>query len=160
MRLNKYRLANKIACTQTHKVELDDSIHMFVGLDVHKNCLQAAAVDSRGMLLKEERIPNDIHEIERFFADIRDAKIVIESSSAWYHIYELLSKRYKVVLSNPVKTKAIASAKVKTDRLDALTLANLLITIGKHKLRKCVFSLSLLPLLVTSWVLSQLSSSL
>ena len=52
--------------------------------------------------------------------------IVIESSSAWYHIYELLSKRYKVTLSNPVKTKAIASAKVKTDRLDALTLADLL----------------------------------
>jgi transposase len=67
---------------------------MFVGLDVHKNYLQAAAVDGEGMLLKEQRIPNDVREIERFFADIADAKTVIESSSAWYHIYELLSKRY------------------------------------------------------------------
>jgi transposase len=99
---------------------------MFVGLDVHKNYLQAAAVDDRGILLKEQRIPNDVREIERFFADIHDAKIVIESSSSWYQIYELLSKRYMVVLSNPVKTKAIASAKVKTDRLDAFMLANLL----------------------------------
>jgi transposase len=99
---------------------------MFVGLDVHKNYLQAAAVDKKGMLLKEERIPNDIDEVERFFADIEDAQIVIESSSAWHHIYEHLSRRYQVVLSNPVKTKAIASAKVKTDRLDALMLANLL----------------------------------
>lgn len=99
---------------------------MFVGLDVHKNYLQAAVIDDTGTLLKEGRIPNRIDEIGMFFADVDDAKIVIESSSAWYHIYELLSKRYRVVLSNPVKTKAIASAKVKTDRLDALTLANLL----------------------------------
>jgi len=55
-----------------------------------------------------------------------DAKIVIEASSAWYHIYELLSRRYQVTLSNPVKTKAIASAKVKTDHLHASTLADLL----------------------------------
>ena len=99
---------------------------MFVGLDVHKRYLQAAVVDNEGTILKEARVPNDIKEIERFFADIEDAKIAIESSSAWYHIYELLSKRYRVVLSNPVKTKAIASAKVKTDRIDALTLADLL----------------------------------
>jgi len=99
---------------------------MFVGLDVHKNYLQAAVVDERGILLKEQRIPNDIREIEKFFADMDDAKIVIESSSAWYHIYECLSKRFRVILSNPLKTKAIASAKVKTDRLDALTLADLL----------------------------------
>jgi len=99
---------------------------MFVGLDVHKAYLQAAVVDDEGTLLKEERIPNDVSKIERFFADIADARIVIESSSAWYHIYDLLSRRYQVVLSNPIKTKAIASAKVKTDRLDALTLANLL----------------------------------
>jgi transposase len=53
-------------------------------------------------------------------------EIVIESSSTWYHAYELLSKSHHVILSNPVKTKAIASAKVKTDKVDALTLANLL----------------------------------
>ena len=98
---------------------------MFVRLDVHKNYLQAAAVDDSGVLLKEQRIPNDLREIERFFADIHDAKIVIESSSSWYQIYELLTKRYLVVLSNPVKTKAMACVKVKTDRVDALTLANL-----------------------------------
>jgi len=99
---------------------------MFVGLDVHKKYLQAAVVDNEGTILKEARVPNDIKEIERFFADIEDAKIAIESSSAWYHIYESLSKRFQVVLSNPVKTKTIASAKDKTERLDALTLANLL----------------------------------
>ena len=35
-------------------------------------------------------------------------------------------KHLNVVLSNPVKTRAIASAKIKTDKLDAVKLANLL----------------------------------
>jgi hypothetical protein len=111
---------------RNHKSGLDDSISKYVGLDVHKKYHQAAVVDNEGTILKEARVPNDIKEIERFFADIEASKIAIESSSAWYHIYESLSKRFQVVLSNPVKTKAIASAKVKMDRLDALTLANLL----------------------------------
>lgn len=100
---------------------------MFVGLDLHKNYMQAAVIDDEGNLLKEERIPNTNEDIEAFSTNLKDeTKIVIESSSTWYHIYELLAKHHHVVLSNPVKTKAIASAKVKTDKVDAVTLANLL----------------------------------
>ena len=52
----------------------------------------------------------------------------MESSGVWYNIYEYLSKQkhLDVVLSNPIKTKAIATAKIKTDKLDALKLADLL----------------------------------
>jgi transposase len=100
---------------------------MFVGLDLHKNYLQAAVVDDEGKLLKEERIPNTNENLEKFSTNLHDkAEIVIESSSTWYHAYELLTKHHHVILSNPVKTKAIASAKVKTDKVDALTLAQLL----------------------------------
>jgi hypothetical protein len=35
-------------------------------------------------------------------------------------------KRHNVILSNPIKTKAIASVKVKTDRIGVLSLVNLL----------------------------------
>jgi transposase len=110
----------------------DDSVRMFVGLDLHKNYLQAAVVDDKGTLLKQQRIPNQDESIESFFGDeLKNIpnEIVIESSSTWYHVYELLSKMNRqnhVVLSNPVKTKAIASAKVKTDKIDAFTLADLL----------------------------------
>lgn len=53
--------------------------------------------------------------------------VVMESSGMWYNIYECLSKRHlDVRLSNPVKTRAIASAKIKTDKLDAVKLADLL----------------------------------
>jgi transposase len=45
----------------------------------------------------------------------------------WYNIYESLTKRQRDVrLSNPAKTRAIASAKIKTDKLDAVKLADLL----------------------------------
>src|SRR2546425_12305296 len=44
----------------------------------------------------------------------------------WYWAHRLLSGRHNVVLSNPVKNKAIASAKVKTDKIDSLMLATLL----------------------------------
>jgi len=38
----------------------------------------------------------------------------------------ILSERHNVTLSNPLKTKAIAESKVKTDKVDSFTLANLL----------------------------------
>ena len=108
------------------KHALDDSMRMFIGLDVHKNFLQAAVLDAGGQLLKQERIPNSKDEIINFFQEFDKAKIVIESSSTWYPIYQLLSEKHEVTLSNPTRTKAIAQAKVKTDKIDALTLAKLL----------------------------------
>ena len=51
----------------------------------------------------------------------------MESSGMWYNIYECLRKRHlDVRLSNPAKTRAIASAKIKTDKLDSIKLADLL----------------------------------
>jgi transposase len=99
---------------------------MLVGLDVHKNYIQAAVMNEEGRLLKEDKFQNDLQSVEKFFTAIKDAKVVMESSSTWYHLYRFLSKRYHVILSNPVKTKAIASAKIKTDRIDARVLADLL----------------------------------
>jgi transposase len=83
--------------------------------------------DEDGVLLREERLENDPVLIEKFSESLPPGtKMVLESSSSWYWIYNILSKRHDVILSNPIKTKAIASAKVKTDRIDAMTLAKLL----------------------------------
>ena len=78
--------------------------------------------------MREERVRNARDSIDAFFKDIPSARVVIESSSTWYNIYSQLSGRYDVVVSNPLKTKAIASAKIKTDKIDSVTLANLLRT--------------------------------
>jgi transposase len=99
---------------------------MFVGLDVHKKYTEVAVVDEDGVVEKQERIENEPGRIEEFSNGLGSADMVLESSSSWYWLYEILSKRHRVVLSNPAKTKAIASAKLKTDKVDALMLANLL----------------------------------
>jgi len=42
------------------------------------------------------------------------------TGNLWLNLYDSLDQRnIKVVLANPLKTKAIASAKVKTDKIDA-----------------------------------------
>jgi transposase len=104
--------------------------NMYIGMDLHKKYLQVAVVDEKGKVMKNSKIDNDLDEIGKFFNDVnnQDAKVVMESSGVWYNIYEYLSeqKHLDVVLSNPLKTKAIATAKIKTDKLDALKLADLL----------------------------------
>ena len=79
-----------------------------------------------GVIEKQERIENEPGKIEEFSNMLSNAEMVLESSSTWYWLIEILSRRHKVVLSNLGKTKAIASAKLKTDKVDALMLANLL----------------------------------
>ena len=99
---------------------------MLVGLDVHKKYTEVAIVDESGVIEKQERIENEPGLIEEFSNRLSSAEMVLESSSTWYWLYEILSRKHRVVLSNPAKTKAIASAKLKTDKVDALMLANLL----------------------------------
>lgn len=106
----------------------DGKSSMYIGMDLHKNYLQIAAIDKDGHLLHNSKINNDPKSIDAFFDGIdRNAKVVMESSSVWYDAYcRIAEKGFDVTLSNPIKTKAIASAKIKTDKIDAKILADLL----------------------------------
>ena len=112
------------------KSKLDGNISMFVGMDLHKNYLQIAVMNEKGKVLENSKIDNNLKQVGEFFDNLNNEKtrIVMESSCVWYNIYSYLSEKrhLNVVLSNPVKTRAIASAKIKTDKLDAVKLANLL----------------------------------
>jgi len=92
--------------------EPDDNMCLFVGLDVHKKYTEVAIVDEDGVVEKQERIENEPGRIEEFSNRLSNATMVLESSSSWYWLYEILSRKHRVVLSNPAKTKAIASAKL------------------------------------------------
>jgi transposase len=93
--------------------------NMFVGMDVHKNYLQVAVLDEKRKVLNNSRVDNNLIKVNEFFDSLHpgnNTKVVMESSGMWYNIYESLSKRHlDVRLSNPAKTRAIASAKIKTD---------------------------------------------
>ena len=62
-----------------------------------------------------------------YFSSIDKGKVAIESTGIWEYIYEIIDALgFDVTLVNPVKTRAIAEAKIKTDSIDAYTLAQLL----------------------------------
>lgn len=63
-----------------------------------------------------------------FFAETNaPTSVALEATVNWYYLYDLLEElRIPVTLANPVKTRAIAEAKVKTDKVDSTILAHLL----------------------------------
>jgi hypothetical protein len=68
-------------------------------------------------------------EAIRVFADslVGTDEVAIEATCNTHAIVKLIASRVaRVVISNPMKTRAIAEAKVKTDKVDAAILAQLL----------------------------------
>jgi transposase len=95
----------------------------YVGIDVHKQSLQAAIVDENGCLLDEGRFRNDregiLQLIDRtgYYGSFQ--AVVESSANYWTRLFDLLEENHvPVKLSNPYRTKAIAEAKVKTDKVD------------------------------------------
>lgn len=101
---------------------------MYVGLDVHKEYCLAVGQDETGRKLREGRFCSTGLGLQTFVDSLRpEDKVVIEACGTWTHIYDALTERgIQVKLAHPLKTKAIASARIKTDRIDANILAHLL----------------------------------
>lgn len=102
----------------------------YVGVDVHKNFCQFAVMDDSGNIVGEDRFPNTDEGMQSFVSRLErfDAKVVIESTgNLWMKLYDAIEAHgLEAVLSNPYKTRLIAEARIKTDKLDARILAHLL----------------------------------
>lgn len=100
----------------------------YVGMDVHKKMIHVTVLNGIGEKMIAEKIVNNISEIDDFTNRIsRKAKIVMEACYVWQHIYDFLEEKgFDVTLAHPLKVKAIASARIKTDSIDSKTLADLL----------------------------------
>lgn len=99
---------------------------MYVGLDVHKDFCQAAFLDFEGKVVKEERFENTFSGLEELAQATANCEVVMESSSSSMHVYDALARTCKVKVAHPSRVKAIASARIKTDKIDARILAHLL----------------------------------
>ena len=98
-----------------------------IGLDVHREFAQIA-VWEEGIVRQAGQIATT-PEAMRVFADslLATDEVAIEATCNTHAIAKLLAPRVaRVVISNPMKTRAIAEAKVKTDKVDAQVLAQLL----------------------------------
>jgi len=98
-----------------------------IGLDVHREFAQVA-IWQAGVVRQEGRIATTPEDL-RIFAQGLGAgdEVALEATGNTWAIATLLASRAaRVVVSNPAKTRAIAEAKVKTDKVDAAILAQLL----------------------------------
>ena len=99
---------------------------MYAALDLHEKSIQCVLKDDTGKVVKESKMGKDEDRILEFL-DGTQASVVMESGYNHQHIYDLLKERgYDVRVAHPLMVKAIAYAKVKSDKVDARMLADLL----------------------------------
>jgi transposase len=100
----------------------------YVGVDYHKKTSYVTVLDGRGKLVKETQIANRREALAAFLGeDAEEMAAVLEAGRTWPVMYDWLSELgAEVTLAHPTKVRVIAEAKVKTDRIDSRTLAQLL----------------------------------
>jgi len=99
------------------------------GLDVHKQVVEACVLDEHGKVRTRQRFACTRESLEAFARRHLDpqSRVVLEATTNTWAIVDVLRPLVgEVVVSNPLRTRAIAEAKVKTDKVDARVLAELL----------------------------------
>jgi transposase len=107
----------------------------WVGIDLHRSRSQIAVLDDRGSELLSRRIANDPQTFLELLAEIDgESKIALEATYGWEWLADVLQDAgYELHLSHPLRTKAIAAARVKNDAVDARTLAHRTAAGGLHR---------------------------
>lgn len=98
------------------------------GIDLHKNDLVIGTLDSAGVLVRQKRLRTQRPVVAAYFHSLPGPhRAVVESTASWYWLADLLrAEGVELTLAHSKLVKAIAYAKVKTDAVDAHTLAQLL----------------------------------
>lgn len=101
------------------------------GLDLHKRTIAISTVAPDGRPVRDVQLPTKRDAITAYFAALPGGptaqRAVVESTSNWYWLRDLLTAQgVDVRLAHSKHVKAISYAKVKTDAVDAATLAQLL----------------------------------
>jgi len=101
---------------------------MYIGLDVHKKLSYYSMVDGEGTEVKRGRFPTTCEGLDEFASKLPEgAKVAIEASTSGIFAYERLDEGgIEVHLAHPVYVKPFAKKHVKTDKVDARVLAQLL----------------------------------
>ena len=115
-----------MGCSRRIKRRKATAKSMYAALDLHEKSIQCVLKDDTGKVVKESKVGKDEERILGFLDGTR-AKVVMESGYNHQHIYDLLKEKgYDVRVAHPLMVKAIAYAKVKSDKVDARMLADLL----------------------------------
>ncbi len=102
----------------------------YFGLDIHKHYTVYTHMDEAGNVLGQGRLANERAALEDVFSAAEGpTAVVMEATYHWYHLFDLIEDLVEEVhLAHPLKVRAIAEARIKTDKIDATILAHLLRT--------------------------------
>lgn len=99
----------------------------FAGIDLHRQDVVIAIEDQAGPVGKPRRFScREPEAIADYLAEKRPFCAVVEASSGYRWLHDLLSPLGTVMLAHPRRLRAIVDGRAKTDKLDAALLAKLL----------------------------------
>jgi transposase len=101
---------------------------LYSGIDLHRHTIQICPVDTNGTIIEQRNMKAHKKTVREYFNQWQiPHRAVVECTGNWYWICDLLkSMDVDIILAHAKYLKAISYAKVKTDAVDAHTLAQLL----------------------------------
>jgi transposase len=100
-----------------------------VGVDPYQRFCYMTALEARGKIVQAGPVTNEKLALRKYFRQFRgkEVQVAVEACGFWPAFREVVEPEVKrLVLLHPQRVKAIASAKLKNDRVDSEMLAHLL----------------------------------
>src|SRR5689334_22077669 len=106
----------------------DPAMSIYVGIDVHRNRSQVAVVTEDGTVELNKNVVNGSEPMLRLIGGLpAGTPVAFEAAYGWGWLIELLEDYgFDPHMVHPLRCKAIASARLKNDKVDAAILAQLL----------------------------------
>ena len=101
----------------------------YIGIDYHKSFSYGTIMTESGQIVKQSRFKNHPRFVAEFMGDYcnGDSSAVLEAGYNSLVMHDWLDELIgSVTLADPMKVKAIAQARIKTDKIDSAILAHLL----------------------------------
>lgn len=98
-----------------------------VGVDLHQKFCYLTAVKASGELVDRASVPNDAEALRRWLRKLPEPRqVVVEACGFWPAFARAVEpEAERLMMVHPGRVKAIASARLKNDKVDSATLAHL-----------------------------------
>jgi len=103
-------------------------VSVYVGIDVHRKRSQVAVVAEDGKVQLNRNVVNGVEPVLKLLGGLpAGTPVAFEAAFGWGWLVQLLEDYgFEAHLVHPLRCKAIASARLKNDKIDAAILAQLL----------------------------------
>jgi transposase len=103
---------------------------LYLGVDLHKRSCWVTVLEADGRLVESRKLGTEKQELLEYFGKVeKPAAVAVEATFNWYYFLNVVEPLgLELHLVHPWKTRAIASARIKHDKLDSRVLAELLRT--------------------------------